>query len=72
MVCAEAGLGGVEMRFVVFEYQWMNVAVSEPDSTYAEGTSFSTQRRKVLCVLWRCPHGHRHQEVYTAPLSLNK
>lgn len=50
------------MRFVAFEDLWMNVSVSEPDSSYAEGVRVSVRRQKVRFAVWRCLHGHRHSE----------
>ncbi len=63
MDCARSGLRGVAMHFVMFDDMWMSVSVAEPDSTYRKSAARFTQRKKVRTVIWRCPYGHRHQQV---------
>lgn len=61
--CANAGRPGVVMQFIAFDQQWMNVSTSEPDSFFPGAVIIRTERKKVRCELWRCPHGHRQQTV---------
>lgn len=61
--CAQAGRPDVVMRVILYEHQWMNVSTSEPDLFYRGTVSTRTQRKKVHCAHWRCPHGHRQQTI---------
>jgi hypothetical protein len=61
--CARMGLPDVMMQFMMFDDIWMNVVVAEPDVTYRKSAANFTQRKKVRTAVWRCPSGHRHQQV---------
>lgn len=63
MECANAGRPDVLMQFMMFEDQWMSVSVADTDSLYRGSDAVRIQRKKVRSAIWRCPFGHRHQQI---------